>query len=169
MAPDRPSPVYNPVNNFISGGQREQGIWVPLAKPPDMSSRSTDLLQIRPELPKKPIAAEESSDEYFQNHTLRPVIKFQNDLLLAAFRNYAVKHKGHFFDLSQEKKLTYIENAIQKDIKFRNSLKGMIIGQFTLQEYERYIQSSSALNKRMMRMVIERLKDQLQLLLPSLV
>ena len=134
-----------------------------------MSSRSTDLLRIRPELRKGKIEAEATSDEYFQNNTLRPVISFQNDLLLAAFRNYAIKHKGYFFDLDQEKKLKYIENAIQKDIKFRNSLKGMVIGQFTLEEYERYILTSSALNKRMMNMVIERLKDQMQLLEASFV
>jgi len=134
-----------------------------------MSSRSTDLIRIRPELPKRPQQTEASSDAHFQNHTLRPVIKLQNELLLAAFRNYAIKHKGCFFDLDQDKKLRYIENAIQKDIKFRNSLKGMLIGQFTLEEYERYIENSSALNKRMMNMVIERLKDQLQLLTPSLV
>jgi ATP-dependent Clp protease ATP-binding subunit ClpA len=78
-----------------------------------------------------------------------------------------VKHKGHFFEIGQEKQFKYIENAIQKDIKFRNSLKGMLIGQFTVEEYEHYIQSSSALNKRMMQMVIERLKDQLQLLHPA--
>ena len=134
-----------------------------------MSSRSTDLLRIRPELRKVQIEAEATSDEYFQNTTLRPVIKLQNELLVAAFRNYAIKHKGHFFELNQERKLKYIENAVQKDIKFRNSLKGMVIGQFTLEEYERYILSSSALNKRMMNMVIERLKDQLQILEASLV
>jgi hypothetical protein len=134
-----------------------------------MSSRSTDLIRIRPELRKVQIAAEASTDEFFQNNTLRPVIKLQNELLVAAFRNYVFKHKGYFFELGQEKKLKYIENAIQKDVKFRNSLKGMIIGQFTLEEYERYIQSSSALNKRMMNMVIERLKDQLQLLEASLI
>lgn len=131
-----------------------------------MNSRSTDLIRIRPELSLKPSQAGESSEEFFQNRTLRPVLKLQNDLLLAAFRNYAIKHKGYFFELGQEKKLRYIENAIQKDIKFRNSLKGMIIGQFTLEEYERYIRSSSSLNKRMMNMVVERLKDQLQLLEP---
>lgn len=58
----------------------------------------------------------------------------------------------------------YIENAIQKDIKFRNSLKGMIIGQFTVEEYLVYIENSSALNKRMMNIVIENLKNQLLLL-----
>ena len=59
--------------------------------------------------------------------------------------------------------MNYIENAIQKNVKFRNSLKGMIIGQFTVEEYEIYIENSSALNKRMMNIVIERLKDQVQL------
>ncbi len=90
--------------------------------------------------------------------------KIQNDLLIEAFKNYVGKHKGVFYDLPLEKKLQYIERAIQKDIKFRNSLKGMIIGQFTVEEYRDYISNSSALNKRMMNMVIERLKDQVQLL-----
>ncbi|KKK94087.1 hypothetical protein LCGC14_2686350, partial [marine sediment metagenome] len=53
-------------------------------------------------------------------------------------------------------------NAVQKNIKFQNPLKGIIIGQFALEEYETYIKNSSALNKRMMTMVIERLKDQVQ-------
>ena len=48
-------------------------------------------------------------------------------------------------------------------MKFRNSLKGMVIGQFTLEEYDLYTTNSSALNKRMMNMVIERLKDQIQI------
>jgi hypothetical protein len=104
-----------------------------------------------------------SRDEYFQNATLRPVIKFQNGLLVEVFRNYIHKHKSVFYGLSLPKKLEYIEHAIQKDMKFRNSLKGMIIGQFTTEEYITYIQNSSSLNKRMMNMVIERLKDQVQL------
>ena len=104
-----------------------------------------------------------SSEERFQNATLRPIIKFQNDLLVAAFRNYIRKHKNGFYELSMENRLNFVENAIQKDIKFRNSLKGMVIGQFTLEEYEHYITNSSALNKRMMNMVIERLKDQIQI------
>jgi hypothetical protein len=85
-------------------------------------------------------------------------------LLLAAFRNYTAKHKNVFYDLTIEKRLDYIENAIHKDMKFRNSLKGIIIGQFTLEEFNIYIQNSSALNKRMMDIVKERLKSNIQLL-----
>ncbi len=104
-----------------------------------------------------------SSDEYFQNASLRPIIKMQNDLILAVFANYITKHKNRFYELSLPKRMEYIENAVQKDIKFRNALKGMIIGQFTVEEYTTYIQNSSALNKRMMHMVIKRIKDQIQL------
>ncbi len=103
-----------------------------------------------------------SKDEQFQNSTLRPIIKFQNPLLIEAFKNYIIKHKNAFYQLNIEKRLDYIENAIQKDIKFRNSLKGIIIGQFTVEEYMAYIQNSSTLNKRMMNIVVERLKDQVQ-------
>lgn len=129
-----------------------------------MDSRSKNLLDIRPEIAQALLHDNMSADEHFQNQTLRPVIKLQNFLLVAVFRNYIDKHKGAFYDLSLEKRLEFIEKSIQKDIKFRNSLKGIIIGQFTVEEYQKYIQNSSALNKRMMNMVIERIKDQVQLL-----
>jgi hypothetical protein len=127
-----------------------------------MNDRSNDLLRFRPEIPSARVTDNMSEEERFQNQTLRPIIKFQNTLLLAAFGNYISKHKNGFHELGLAKRMDFIENAIQKDIKFRNSLKGMIIGQFTIEEYEGYINNSSALNKRMMNMVIERLKDQIQ-------
>jgi hypothetical protein len=107
---------------------------------------------------------ESLSEEYFQNNTLRPILKLQNDLLIEVFKNYAVKQKNTFFELSPDKKEKYIENVIQKDIKFRNSLKGMIIALFSVEEYLDYIKNSSNLNKRMMTMLIERLKSQVQIL-----
>lgn len=109
------------------------------------------------------VTKDSSPEEKFQNETLRPILKFQNDLFIEVFRNYAVKQKGVFFSLSPDKKMTYIENTIQRDIKFRNSLKGIIIGMFTVSEYKDYIQNSSNLNKRMMNLLIERIKSQIQL------
>lgn len=129
-----------------------------------METRDSILLEMRPEIPTAKINPNMCSDERFQNQTLRPVAKLQNDLLLAVFRNYVAKHKNVFYDLPVEKRLDYIENAIHKDMKFRNSLKGMIIGQFTLEEFDIYSENSSALNKRMMDIVKERLKSNIQLL-----
>jgi hypothetical protein len=124
--------------------------------------RSQKLIAIRPLIPSAKILPNMSEEERFQNETLRPLLKLQNDLLLASFQNYIKKGKNKFYELTIQKRMDFIINAIQKDIKFRNSLKGMVIGQFTLEEYENYILNSSALNKRMMNMVIKRLQDQIQ-------
>ncbi|WP_419211551.1 glyoxalase [Maribacter sp. X9] len=127
-----------------------------------MNDRSQKLLEMRPLIPSAKLLPNMTEDERFQNQTLRPLLKLQNDLLLASFKNYIKKTKNAFYELTLEKRMDYITNVIQKDIKYRNSLKGMIMGQFTIEEYERYIQNSSALNKRMMNMVIKRLQDQIQ-------
>lgn len=129
-----------------------------------MKTRDTQLIDIRPEIPSAKINDQMSAEEHFQNATLRPIAKLQNDLLVEAFRNYITKHKNVYYNLTVEKRMAYIENAIQKDIKFRNSLKGMLIGQFTLDEYRTYIQNSSSLNKRMMNLVRERIQSNIQLL-----
>lgn len=110
------------------------------------------------------IRSDSSAEEQFQNKTLRPVLKVQNTLLLEAFLNYINKSKADFYNFTSDKKLLFIDNAIHKDIKFRNALKGMVIGFFTVEEFREYTANSSNLNKRMMNMLIERLKDQVQLM-----
>lgn len=128
-----------------------------------MTTRDQQLLAARPTIESITINDRMSDEERFQNQTLRPVIKLQNDLFIEVFRNYIAKHKNVFYQLTIEKRLNYIENAIHKDIKFRNSLKGIVIGQFTVDEYLMYIKNSSALNKRMMNIVKQRLQSNIQL------
>ena len=127
-----------------------------------MNDRAQDLRGIRPEFLSTSINDNMSNDERFQNLVLRPIIELQHDLFISVFRNYISKHKNVFYGLSLEKRLDYIENTIQKDMKFRNSLKGMIIGLFTVEEYEIYIQNSSALNKRMMNITKDWLCSHIQ-------
>jgi hypothetical protein len=128
-----------------------------------MKTRDSHVLELRGEAIGV-ITFQSSNEESFQNKTLRPILKLQNDMFIAVFVNYAIKQKNVFFNLTPEKKLAYIENVIQRDIKFRNSLKGIIIGLFTIDEYNEYIQNSSNLNKRMMNLLIERLKSQVQVI-----
>lgn len=128
-----------------------------------MEARDTHVLELRGET-FGTINSQSSTEELFQNKTLRPILKMQNDLFIQVFINYAIKQKNVFFGLTPDKKMMYIENVIQRDIKFRNSLKGMIIALFTLEEYAEYIKISSNLNKRMMNMLIERLKSQILLI-----
>ena len=127
-----------------------------------MADRDTFLREFRGET-LGTVSAQSSPDELFQNQTIRPILKLQNDLFIAVFINYINKNKADFYSYTIEKKLQTIENSIQKDIKFRNSLKGIVMALFTIEEYDTYIQNSSSLNKRMMNLLIDRLKSQVQL------
>lgn len=128
-----------------------------------MATRSESLIALRPTINAAKTNKTMSSEELFQNKTLRPIIKLQHNLLIAVFENYISKRKNVFYNLSLEKQLAYIDNAITKDIKFRNSIKGLIMGQFTVEEYALYTTNASALNKRIMTIVKERLVSSIQL------
>jgi hypothetical protein len=102
-----------------------------------MENRDSDLIDLRGGI-LGAILPHSTEEEIFQNKTLRPILKLQNNLLILVFINYAQKQKNVFFTLTPDKKMEYIENVIHRDIKFRNSLKGMIIGLFTVEEYQKY-------------------------------
>ena len=109
------------------------------------------------------ITSETSSEEYFQNQILRPILKLQNDLFIEIFKNYILKSKANFESFTLDKKMQFIENSIQNDMKFRSLLIGIVVGLFTIDDYILYSQNASALNKRIATMLIERLKSQIQL------
>tara|TARA_B100000768_G_C11137757_1_gene314730 strand:+ start:316 stop:726 length:411 start_codon:yes stop_codon:yes gene_type:complete len=132
-----------------------------------MSSRDSYLKSLRPDILTKTIKTEMSSEEYFQNTVLRPIIKFQNDLLIAVFIQFCTKYKNVFFDLSTEKKILYIESSITKDSKLRSSFRDLMIGLFSVEEYSEYLKNASALNKRMTGIIKERLISHVQLLSES--
>ncbi|OBW41604.1 hypothetical protein AB670_02009 [Chryseobacterium sp. MOF25P] len=100
--------------------------------------------------------------EIFQNQTLRPILKLQNDLYLSMFINYALKQKADFSSLSVSKKQMFIEQSIQKDAVLKNTFIGIVIGMFTLEELELYQSDSKVFNKRIITMLIERLKSQVK-------
>ncbi len=119
--------------------------------------RSQQLLSIRLTIPTATADVVTSDSERFQNITLRPILKFQHELLLQLFRHYAVRKKNVFFQLAMERRSSYIEKVLSTDLNFRNELKGVIIGHFTTEEYLLYTANTTALNKRIFGMIKERL------------
>lgn len=124
-----------------------------------MSNRE-DLKAIRPAIPSIALAHETTAAEQFQNSCLRPILKLQNELLIALFRRYIVSRKGKFNQLAETAKAAYIADNIKKDLKFKNLLIGTIIGHFTLEEYQLYQSHAAELNRRISNMLIKRLQDQ---------
>ncbi|MDG2448508.1 MAG: hypothetical protein P8M34_02685 [Saprospiraceae bacterium] len=99
--------------------------------------------------------------ELFQNQTLRPILKFQNDLILSIFLFHFEKHKTEFYQFTEAKRNEFIEQKIQLDRNLRFLLLGTIIGHFTDLEWQMYIPNEKEMNRRITRLLIQRLQDQL--------
>ncbi|MBS3737781.1 glyoxalase [Mesohalobacter halotolerans] len=127
-----------------------------------MENRSQQLSELRPVISGAKVTALTSEEESFQNKTLRPIAKLQNDLLLEIFKHYIKKRKNVYFTLSLQKQVDYIEHAVKQDTKLRNTIKGVFIGLFTYDEYLIYAENNRALNKRITNLTIERLKNHMQ-------
>ena len=128
-----------------------------------MNSRDSFLNEFRgPSLGQN--TSQSSEEEMFQNATLRPILKLQNDLIVLVFQNYVNQIKLPFNGFTVEKKMSSIATIISKDIQLQNTLKGIVIGLFTTEEYHYYSKTISNSNKRIKAMLIERLQSQLQLL-----
>lgn len=125
-----------------------------------MSNRDQNLQTLRPLIPTISEENITSEAEHFQNKTLRPILKLQHALLIQLFEQYVIQRKNVFPQLPPEKKMSYIEDNIRKDLKFRNLLIGTIIGHFTLQELRLYTHHEAELRKRLINMLIERIKSE---------
>ncbi len=121
----------------------------------------SQLESIRPVIQAIIVEKEAGTVAYFQNRTLRPILKFQNSLILFIFRNHLEKHKIIFQQLTEAKQEEYIEQIIQKDRKIHHLLLGIVIGHFTEIEYQTYIKYEKELNRRIMVLLIQRLQNQL--------
>ena len=129
-----------------------------------MHDRTSSLLAIRPNIDTINKSLKTKDVEVFQNNVLRPILKFQNDLLLQIFIDYANQYKGVFFKLSDHEKLSYIQQALSTNQRLRSLILGTIVGLFAVEDFGFYKLNSSALNKRIITMTIQRLQSQLDYL-----
>ncbi len=121
------------------------------------------LTSLRPNIPSIHQEGATSTVEIFQNKTIRPILKFQNDLLIDIFKNQIYVRKGIYHQLNENKKSIYIEEQIKKDQKFNNLLLGVIIGQFTSEEWNHYLFDEKEIKRRITNLIIKRLQDQINL------
>ncbi len=100
-----------------------------------------------------------SVDEDFQNRTLRPILKLQHGIIVQVFTHFSNKQKTDITGLTQEKLDSYVRSTTKKNTVLRNQLLGLIIGQFTEDEFETYILNDSEFNKRILTMIGQRITD----------
>lgn len=118
--------------------------------------RKNTLILLRPEIPSAASDEKTSTEESFQNNILRPIIKFQHNLVVAIIKQAIQKHNKDFFNLSKEKQQLKIESIFATDNQLKNDLKGVIIGLLTTEEYKSYYLIKNQINKRIIQMIKER-------------
>ena len=122
--------------------------------------RSEKLIEIRPNIELEKIASYDV--EKFQNLTLRPLLKFQNEIYLLFLNNYLLEVKIDLAKLSIDEQYDAIENGIKNNLQLKNTLIGCSIGIMTEEEMKYYLKHKTELNRRIINMVLERVKSQLE-------
>lgn len=123
-------------------------------------NRDNTLIEIRPEVATE-INYEISPSEAFQNNTLRPVLKFQNDLFVYLFRNSKALTKSNFDKKDTTGKKIIISDLMKNTQKLKDQIEASVISFMTIAELDFYFENRSEMKRRINSMVIERLIDNL--------
>ena len=121
--------------------------------------QAIDNIRLNIELPSD--NSEKADRIRFQNEVLRPILKFQNDILIQHFIAYAASKKKDIIQMSKPKQIEFINLSLSHDQKLKQFFLGMIIGLFSSAEYHTYLQDQKEINKRITTMLSERIRDQL--------
>ncbi len=124
-----------------------------------MSDRKKALIGIRPSVQTKHEPTLE--EEKFQNNTLRPILKFQNPILLAVFKDYILNKKIPFEKYTVQQQEAWIGKTLQTDQRLKHKMEGIVLGHFTLEEWGIFQKSPKAYRKRLTSMLIQRLHNQI--------
>lgn len=99
--------------------------------------------------------------ESFQNTTIRPIIKMQHLLIVTSCKNYLKKRKLDLQACSELEVSNKIKSIYTKDIAYRNISLGLVIGHFSLSEFSYYTHHSSEINKRIIKIIHQRVQNSL--------
>jgi len=116
--------------------------------------KNEDLKQFRPSIH---VEKQESNElELFQNQVLRPILKYQHDLLVIEIQTNPIVQKLLGKEISDERKRNQLKVFFSKsEIKFQ--LLGQISGMLTNQEFQFYKSQKKDIDKRIFAMLLDRI------------
>ena len=124
-----------------------------------MNNRSEQLKNLRPEIK---VDNSKSTDlETFQTNTLRPILKFQNDLILTILNQHLSENKIVVKNLTDNKKTERIHEIVKGNLQLKQLFIGITIAMFTEEEMVYYHENKKEIVKRAITMLLERVCTQL--------
>lgn len=119
--------------------------------------RDKQVVELRPVINTINSELVRTDQEKFQNEVIRPIIKFQHELIVKIFCKYLQKKNIDLASMSKENKVLKITSIFKNDRLLVNELKCIIIAYFTSSEYENYSSMKSEINKRLTQIIKERI------------
>ncbi|MBC6697181.1 hypothetical protein [Hymenobacter sp. BT190] len=118
------------------------------------------LLALRPQLPQVLPASGNATPADFLHHTLRPLLKLQNDVLLAVVADFVCDHHIPLAAASATEQERLLAELLTRNTKLRYTIIGVVGGLFTAAELAHYRQHRPELNRRLLELAIRRVQDQ---------
>ena len=122
--------------------------------------RDDQLKNLRPEILAISEKDLKTDIEKFHHQVLRPILKFQNELILESFLSEMRRFKIDFEKLSKNEKQNKIQSTFHSNQKFQMFLLGQITALFTIDEFQFYVENRSQMKKRILEMAAERVRSQ---------
>lgn len=120
-------------------------------------SRNESIKALRPEIPSLKIMDLMTEVEKFQNEVIRPILKYQHEVIIKYVITKAIGRNSKFENLIAIEKERHLDKVTLKDSKVRQELTGMVLGLMTKEEMELYLTQESEYKRRINTMIRERI------------
>ena len=119
------------------------------------------LLALRPAVATAPASGDATSGD-FLHHTLRPILKLQNELLLAVVADFVRDHHIPLAAASPADQQRQLTELLTRNVKLRYTVVGLVSGLFTTAELDFYRQHRAELNRRLLELAVRRVQEQVE-------
>lgn len=120
--------------------------------------RSQALVDLRPILTLEH-SSNQSEIERFQNDTIRPIIKFQHEVIVTIVSTHKFFERSIEKPNTQNEYRTVLKSFLNGQKELRHQLIGLVIGLFTYTEFEDYQLNASEYQRRIIQIISQRVFD----------
>ncbi len=122
-----------------------------------MITRRESIKALRPDIHSIVLSDTMTEVERFQNEVLRPILKYQHDIIIAYINIKANLRNAKYESLISIEKERFLDKVILTNPKIKQELHGMILGQFTKEELKSYFSFENEIKRRINTMMRERI------------
>lgn len=121
----------------------------------------SNIKKIRPDIPSIKDHKPTNDIEKFQSKVLRPIAKYQNEIILQTFHAHLKKYKLKLEGKSAHDVEAMITKIIKTDKQLKTFYQGLISALMTEEEFEFYFENQSEVNKRIGSLIEQRIISQI--------